>query len=53
MVAADVLAWDVDFYQDVRAGDHLKVLVKRYGFDDVAQAAIEAAWIGGAMAPPQ
>lgn len=27
--AADVLAWDVDFYQDVRAGDHLKVLVEK------------------------
>ena len=29
VVAADVLAWDVDFYQDVRPGDHLKVLVEK------------------------
>jgi len=27
--AADVLAWDVDFYQDVRAGDSLKLVVER------------------------
>jgi murein DD-endopeptidase MepM/ murein hydrolase activator NlpD len=27
--AADVLAWDVDFYQDVRAGDRMKVLVEK------------------------
>ena len=26
---ADVLAWDVDFYQDARPGDSLKVLVER------------------------
>ncbi len=29
VLAADVLAWDVDFYRDVRAGDHLKVLVEK------------------------
>jgi murein DD-endopeptidase MepM/ murein hydrolase activator NlpD len=27
--AADVLAWDVDFYQDVRAGDSMKILVQK------------------------
>ena len=27
--AADVLAWDVDFYQDVRAGDGMKILVEK------------------------
>jgi len=26
---ADVLAWDVDFYQDVRAGDGMKILVEK------------------------
>ena len=31
--AADVLAWDVDFYQDVRAGDRLKVLVEKVWAD--------------------
>jgi murein DD-endopeptidase MepM/ murein hydrolase activator NlpD len=29
VLAADVLAWDVDFYQDVRAGDRMKVLVEK------------------------
>jgi murein DD-endopeptidase MepM/ murein hydrolase activator NlpD len=29
VLAADVLAWDVDFYLDVRAGDRLRVLVER------------------------
>jgi murein DD-endopeptidase MepM/ murein hydrolase activator NlpD len=29
VTAADVLAWDVDFYQDVRAGDRMKVLVEK------------------------
>ena len=28
--SADVLAWDVDFYQDVRPGDALKVVVERF-----------------------
>jgi murein DD-endopeptidase MepM/ murein hydrolase activator NlpD len=28
-VASDVLAWDVDFYQDVRPGDRMKVLVEK------------------------
>ena len=30
---SDVLAWDVDFYQDVRAGDALKVVVERVRVD--------------------
>jgi murein DD-endopeptidase MepM/ murein hydrolase activator NlpD len=29
VLASDVLAWDVDFYQDVRAGDRFKVLVEK------------------------
>jgi murein DD-endopeptidase MepM/ murein hydrolase activator NlpD len=29
VAAADVLAWDVDFYQDVRSGDRLKLLVEK------------------------
>jgi murein DD-endopeptidase MepM/ murein hydrolase activator NlpD len=29
VVAADVLAWDVDFYQDVHPGDRLKLLVEK------------------------
>jgi murein DD-endopeptidase MepM/ murein hydrolase activator NlpD len=29
VLAADVLAFDVDFYQDVRAGDRMKVLVEK------------------------
>ncbi len=32
-VAADVLAWDVDFYQDVRSGDALRLVVERYEAD--------------------
>lgn len=28
-LASDVLAWDVDFYQDVRRGDRLRVVVER------------------------
>jgi murein DD-endopeptidase MepM/ murein hydrolase activator NlpD len=31
--AADVLAWDVDFYQDVRVGDSLKLVVERFEAD--------------------
>ena len=31
--AADVLAWDVDFYQDVRGGDSLKLVVERVEAD--------------------
>ncbi len=31
--AADVLAWDVDFYQDVREGDSLKLVVDRVEAD--------------------
>jgi murein DD-endopeptidase MepM/ murein hydrolase activator NlpD len=30
MALADVFAWDVDFYQDVRKGDHVKALVEKY-----------------------
>ena len=33
VIASDVLAWDVDFYQDVRSGDHLKVLVEKVTVD--------------------
>ncbi len=33
VAAADVLAWDVDFYQDVRAGDALKLVIERYEAD--------------------
>ena len=33
VLASDVLAWDVDFYQDVRAGDRMRVLVERVSAD--------------------
>jgi murein DD-endopeptidase MepM/ murein hydrolase activator NlpD len=29
VLAADVLAWDVDFYQDVRAGDRMAMVVEK------------------------
>jgi murein DD-endopeptidase MepM/ murein hydrolase activator NlpD len=29
VLAADVLAWDVDFYRDVQVGDRMKVLVEK------------------------
>jgi len=29
VLAADVLAWDVDFYQDVRDGDAMRIVVER------------------------
>jgi len=29
VLASDVLAWDVDFYQDVRSGDRMTVLVEK------------------------
>lgn len=29
VLASDVLAWDVDFYQDVRKGDRLRLLVEK------------------------
>jgi murein DD-endopeptidase MepM/ murein hydrolase activator NlpD len=29
VLASDVLAWDVDFYQDVRAGDRMRIVVER------------------------
>jgi murein DD-endopeptidase MepM/ murein hydrolase activator NlpD len=29
MELADVFAWDIDFYQDVRQGDHAKVLIEK------------------------
>ena len=32
--AADVFAWDVDFYKDVRAGDSMKILVEKIYVDD-------------------
>jgi murein DD-endopeptidase MepM/ murein hydrolase activator NlpD len=31
--AADVLAWDVDFYQDLRVGDSLRLVVERFEAD--------------------
>jgi murein DD-endopeptidase MepM/ murein hydrolase activator NlpD len=34
VLAADVLAWDVDFYQDVRNGDRMKVIVEKIFADD-------------------
>jgi len=33
VLAADVLAWDVDFYRDVRGGDRMKVLVEKTAAD--------------------
>ena len=33
VLAADVLAWDVDFYRDVRRGDRLKVVVEKVNAD--------------------
>jgi murein DD-endopeptidase MepM/ murein hydrolase activator NlpD len=33
VAASDVLAWDVDFYQDVRSGDALKLVVERLEAD--------------------
>ncbi|MFN7135171.1 MAG: peptidoglycan DD-metalloendopeptidase family protein, partial [Myxococcales bacterium] len=30
MAIADVLAWDVDFYQDVRKGDEVRAVVEKY-----------------------
>jgi murein DD-endopeptidase MepM/ murein hydrolase activator NlpD len=33
VLAADVLAWDVDFYRDVRGGDRLTVLVEKTAAD--------------------
>lgn len=29
VLAADVLAWDVDFYQDVRSGDRMRLVVEK------------------------
>jgi murein DD-endopeptidase MepM/ murein hydrolase activator NlpD len=29
VLAADVLAWDVDFYQDVRGGDRMRMIVEK------------------------
>ncbi|HEX9243448.1 MAG TPA: M23 family metallopeptidase [Anaeromyxobacter sp.] len=29
VLASDVLAWDVDFYQDVRSGDRMRMVVER------------------------
>jgi len=34
VLAADVLAWDVDFYQDVRNGDRMRVVVEKIFADD-------------------
>ncbi len=33
VLASDVLAWDVDFYRDVRRGDRMKVLVEKTAAD--------------------
>jgi len=33
VAASDVLAWDVDFYQDVRAGDSLRLVVEKVHAD--------------------
>lgn len=33
VAASDVLAWDVDFYQDVRGGDSIKLVVERFDAD--------------------
>jgi len=33
VAASDVLAWDVDFYQDVRSGDSLKLVVEKVHAD--------------------
>jgi murein DD-endopeptidase MepM/ murein hydrolase activator NlpD len=53
VLAADVLAWDVDFYQDVRGGDRMRMIVEkvyadgkllRYG--DVLAAEYEGAAVG-------
>jgi murein DD-endopeptidase MepM/ murein hydrolase activator NlpD len=33
VAAADVLAWDVDFYKDVRSGDSLRLVVERVEVD--------------------
>jgi murein DD-endopeptidase MepM/ murein hydrolase activator NlpD len=33
VLASDVLAWDVDFYLDVRAGDRLRVVVQKIMLD--------------------
>jgi murein DD-endopeptidase MepM/ murein hydrolase activator NlpD len=33
VLAADVLAWDVDFYQDVRAGDRMAMVVEKVSAD--------------------
>lgn len=30
MALADVFAWDIDFYQDVRKGDHVRAVVEKY-----------------------
>ena len=34
VLASDVLAWDVDFYQDVRNGDRMRVVVEKVFADD-------------------
>ena len=34
VLAADVLAWDVDFYPDVRNGDRMRVVVEKVYADD-------------------
>jgi murein DD-endopeptidase MepM/ murein hydrolase activator NlpD len=53
VVASDVLAWDVDFYQDVRGGDRMRVLVERVlvdgellGYGEVLAAEYDGASTG-------
>lgn len=53
VVASDALAWDVDFYQDVRAGDAMRMVVERTLVDgkllrygDVLAAEYEGSAVG-------
>jgi len=55
VLASDVLAWDVDFYQDVRAGDHLKVVVDKVMVDGklLRYGEVLAAEYDGAVTGPR
>ena len=53
MAIADVLAWDVDFYQDVRKGDRVPAVVEKYvskgrvlRYGEVLAASYEGASVG-------
>ena len=52
---SDALAWDVDFYQDVRAGDHLKVVVEKLLVDGklLRYGEVLAAEYDGAVTGPR